>query len=95
MANKQGRIGILVGGGPAPGINSVIAAAVIEAHNSGYEAVGIKNGYEYLVAGDPSQTIELDIDDVTTIHTQGGSILHTSRTNPTKREEDLETCWAK
>jgi 6-phosphofructokinase 1 len=94
MANKQGRIGILVGGGPAPGINSVIAAAVIEAHNSGYEAVGIKNGYEYLVAGDPSQTIELDIDDVTTIHTQGGSILHTSRTNPTKREEDLETCVA-
>jgi ATP-dependent phosphofructokinase / diphosphate-dependent phosphofructokinase len=94
MANKQGRIGILVGGGPAPGINSVIAAAVIEAYNSGYEAIGIKNGYEHLVDGDITQTIDLELDDVTTIHTQGGSILHTSRTNPTKREEDLETCVA-
>ena len=94
MANKNGRIGILVGGGPAPGINSVISAAVIEAVHSGYEAVGIKNGYEYLVKGDTSQTVNLDIDDVATIHTSGGSILHTSRTNPTKRAEDLETCVA-
>ncbi|HIF72242.1 MAG TPA: 6-phosphofructokinase [Dehalococcoidia bacterium] len=94
MAKKNGRIGILVGGGPAPGINSVIAAAVIEAVNSGYEAVGFKNGYEFLVKGDTSQNVELGIDDVTTIHTQGGSILHTSRTNPTKRVEDLETCVA-
>jgi 6-phosphofructokinase 1 len=92
MANKNGRIGILVGGGPAPGINSVIAAAVIEAVNSGYEAVGFKNGYEFLVKGDTSQIVDLGIEDVTTIHTQGGSILHTSRTNPTKRAEDLETC---
>jgi 6-phosphofructokinase 1 len=94
MANRHGRIGILVGGGPAPGINSVIAAAVIEAVNSGYEAVGIMNGYEFLVKGDTSQTIDLKLEDVTTIHTQGGSILHTSRTNPTKREQDLETCVA-
>ena len=94
MGNKQGRIGILVGGGPAPGINSVISAAVIEAVISGHEAVGIKNGYEFLVDGDTTQTVDLTIDDVTTIHTQGGSILHTSRTNPTKRKEDLETCVA-
>ncbi len=92
MGNNQGRIGILVGGGPAPGINSVISAAVIEAVISGHEAVGIKNGYEFLVKGDTSQTVDLTIEDVTTIHTQGGSILHTSRTNPTKRQEDLETC---
>ena len=94
MGNNQGRIGILVGGGPAPGINSVISAAVIEAVISGHEAVGIKNGYEFLVKGDTSQTVDLTIDDVSTIHTQGGSILHTSRTNPTKRKEDLETCVA-
>ena len=94
MGNNQGRIGILVGGGPAPGINSVISAAVIEAVISGHEAVGIKNGYEFLVKGDTSQTVDLTIEDVTTIHTQGGSILHTSRTNPTKRKEDLETCVA-
>ena len=92
MAKKPGRIGILVGGGPAPGINSVISAAVIEAVNSNYEAVGIKNGYEILVKGDTSQTVHFDLEDIATIHTQGGSILHTSRTNPTKRDEDLETC---
>ena len=92
MTDRYGRIGILVGGGPAPGINSVISAAVIEAINSGQEAIGIKNGYEYLVKGDTSQIVNLGLDDVATIHTQGGSILHTSRTNPTKRKEDLQTC---
>lgn len=90
--DRYGRIGILVGGGPAPGINSVISAAVIEAINSGQEAIGIKNGYEYLVKGDISQVVDLGLDNVATIHTQGGSILHTSRTNPTKRKEDLQTC---
>ena len=94
MASRQGRIGILVGGGPAPGINSVISAAVIEVVNSGLEAVGIKNGYESLVKGDTTQTVDLAIPDVSNIHTQGGSILHTSRTNPTRRPEDLETCVA-
>ena len=94
MASRRGRIGILVGGGPAPGINGVISAAVIEAVNSGYEAVGIKNGYEFLVKGDTSQTVDLTIPDVSTIHNQGGSVLHTSRTNPTRSPEDLETCLA-
>ncbi len=94
MVNSNRRIGILVGGGPAPGINSVISAAVIEAVNSKHEAVGIKNGFEFLVKGDTSQTVDLGIEDVSTIHTQGGSILHTSRTNPTRRAEDLQTCVA-
>ena len=84
MAISRGRIGILVGGGPAPGINSVISAAVIEAAISKHQAVGIKNGYEFLVKGDTSQTVDLTLNDVATIHTQGGSILHTSRTYPTK-----------
>jgi len=91
-SNNQGKIGILVGGGPAPGINSVISAAVIQARLLGYEVIGIKNGYEYLVKGDTSQVVDLDIEDVSTIHTRGGSILHTSRTNPTKRKDDLATC---
>ncbi|MEE8151951.1 MAG: 6-phosphofructokinase, partial [candidate division NC10 bacterium] len=38
-------LGILVGGGPAPGINSVISAATIEARNSGLEVVGIYDGF--------------------------------------------------
>ena len=41
MAVKSGRIGILVGGGPAPGINSVIAAATIRAVLRGYEVLAI------------------------------------------------------
>ena len=90
--HSLGSIGILVGGGPAPGINSVISAAVIEAERLGYEVIGINNGYEYLVKGDVTQTVKLTTDDVSTIHTRGGSILHTSRTNPTKRAEDLKTC---
>ena len=56
------KIGILVGGGPAPGINSVIAAAAIEAINSGFQPIGIKNGYEYLVKKDINHTINLEIE---------------------------------
>jgi len=42
------KVGILCGGGPAPGINSVIAAATIEAVNSGWEVVGILDGFSHL-----------------------------------------------
>ncbi|MBA31221.1 MAG: 6-phosphofructokinase [Chloroflexi bacterium] len=84
------KIGILVGGGPAPGINSVIAAAAIEAINSGYKPVGIKNGYQHLVKTDITQTVNLDVESVTKIYKQGGSILNTSRTNPAKSKSDLK-----
>ena len=81
------RVGILCGGGPAPGINSVISAATIEARNSGWEVVGILDGFEHLIAGDASQTLPLNIADVSRIHQTGGSILFTSRANPTVRDE--------
>ena len=83
------KIGILVGGGPAPGINSVIAAAAIEAINSGFQPIGIKNGYEYLVKKDIIHTINLEIESVAKIYKLGGSILNTSRTNPAKSSSDL------
>jgi 6-phosphofructokinase 1 len=86
------RIGILVGGGPAPGINGVIASAAIEALNSGLEVVGIYNGYEYLARGDHSHVVRLELDDVSRIHATGGSILRTSRTNPAKDEATLARC---
>jgi 6-phosphofructokinase 1 len=86
------RIGILVGGGPAPGINGVIASAAIEALNSGLEVVGIYNGYEYLARGDHSHVVRLALDDVSRIHSTGGSILRTSRTNPAKDEATLTRC---
>ncbi|HYB90599.1 MAG TPA: diphosphate--fructose-6-phosphate 1-phosphotransferase [Candidatus Binataceae bacterium] len=89
MPQKQ-TLGILVGGGPAPGINGVIAAATIEAINSGLRVVGIQQGYYWLARGDASHAAELQISDVSRIHFTGGSILGTSRTNPARERESLE-----
>jgi 6-phosphofructokinase 1 len=84
-------LGILVGGGPAPGINSVISSATIEARNSGMRVIGIQDGFEHLIEGDASHSRELTIEDVSRIHSQGGSILGTSRANPTRDPEALDT----
>ena len=89
--STSGTLGILVGGGPAPGINSVISSATIEARNSGMKVIGIYDGFEHLIAGDLSHTRELTIEDVSRIHSQGGSILGTSRANPTKDAQALDT----
>ncbi len=86
------KLGILVGGGPAPGINGVIASATIEAINNGLTVLGIYDGYLHLAKGDTSQVHELVIDDVSRIHFTGGSILRTSRTNPAKDEATLQQC---
>jgi len=83
------RLGILVGGGPAPGINGVIAAATIEAINSGCDVVGILDGYRWIVKGDTTHVKGLTIEDVSRIHFTGGSILRTSRTNPAKDADSL------
>ena len=74
-------VGIIVGGGPAPGINGVISAATIEAINEGKEVVGIVGGFKGLFEG-TSRIIPLTIDDVSRIHATGGSILRTSRDAP-------------
>jgi 6-phosphofructokinase len=86
---KNNCLGILVGGGPAPGINGVISAITLEARTRAHRVVGIYNGFELLMKGDISQVKELNHDDVSRIHFQGGSILNTSRANPTKKKEDL------
>jgi 6-phosphofructokinase len=88
--SKQETLAILVGGGPAPGINGVIASATIEAINLGLRVVGLRDGYRWLVKGDTSHAVELQIEDVSRIHFTGGSILRTSRTNPARDEESLE-----
>ncbi len=87
MAEK---LGILVGGGPAPGINSVINAVTIEAINNGVEVLGIYDGFEHLMKGRTDMVRPLSISDVSRIHTEGGSILRTSRANPTRNPEDLQ-----
>jgi ATP-dependent phosphofructokinase / diphosphate-dependent phosphofructokinase len=81
--------GILVGGGPAPGINGVIGAATILARRQGARVLGILDGFRWLMAGDGSHAVELRISQVSRIHLLGGSILRTSRANPTKQPEDL------
>ena len=89
MNGDEGRVGILMGGGPAPGINSAISAATIESVNQGYEVVGILDGFSHLMEGRTDMVLPLSIADVAQIHHRGGSILRTSRANPTRREEHL------
>jgi 6-phosphofructokinase 1 len=68
----------------------VISAATIEARNSGWDVVGILDGYQHLIDGDASHIEALGITDVSRIHVTGGSILFTSRANPTMRDESAE-----
>ncbi len=78
------RIGIIVGGGPAPGINAVIGAATIEAINRGMEVIGFYDGFKWLCSEsfDPLRHArKLEIPEVARIHFTGGSILRTSRTS--------------
>src|SRR6266567_4071119 len=89
MPDSQ-RVAILCGGGPAPGINSVIGAATIRAIVSGVSVVGIRDGFKWLMQGDTSCAVPLSIDAVSRIHFTGGSYLGISRANPTKDERHLE-----
>lgn len=82
-------LAILVGGGPAPGINGVIAAATIEARNHGVRVLGCYDGFKWLARGDTSHVAEIEIEEVSRIHFDGGSILRTSRENPTRSTEAL------
>ena len=84
MSAENTRVGILVGGGPAPDINSTISSATIESVNSGFEVIGIYDGFYHLMDGRTDMVRPLRIPDVSRIHSQGGSILRTSRANPTR-----------
>jgi 6-phosphofructokinase 1 len=84
------RLAILVGGGPAPGINSVISAATIRGVLEGIEVVGIRDGFEWIMRGDIEHVVALDIDDVSRIHFRGGSHIGISRANPTLDPQHLE-----
>src|SRR6202022_617757 len=84
------RLAILVGGGPAPGINSVIGAATIRARLEGLDVVGIRDGFQWLMAGDIQHVVPLTIDAVSRIHFRGGSFIGISRANPTANPMHLE-----
>jgi len=85
------RIGILTGGGDVPGLNSVIKSVVYRGYEYDCEMVGIRKGWEgltHLDIDDPASKSRyvwfLDRDNTRTIDRSGGTVLHSSRTNPSK-----------
>ena len=90
------RIGILTGGGDVPGLNSVIKSVVYRSTELGYEVLGIRRGWRGLThlrlgpALDRDHVMPLDRANTRTIDRTGGTMLHTSRTNPARLPvEDL------
>jgi 6-phosphofructokinase len=84
------KLAILVGGGPAPGINSVIGAATIRGRLEGVEVLGIRDGFQWIMRGDIDHVVPLTIHEVSRIHFRGGSHLGISRANPTTDPQLLE-----
>jgi len=84
------KLAILVGGGPAPGINSVIGAATIRAVLEGMDVIGVRDGFDGLMRGDIEHVTPLTIDVVSRIHFRGGSHIGISRANPTSDPKHLE-----
>src|SRR5438093_7580550 len=83
------KLAIVVGGGPAPGINSVIGAATIRARLEGVEVLGIEDGFEWIMQGNVDHVKPLDIDGVSRIHFRGGCHIGISRANPTLSPDSL------
>ena len=92
MNAEKVRLGILVGGGPAPGINSAISACTLEAISRGAEVYGILDGFSHLIDGSTDHVIPLKASDVAFINSEGGAILRTSRANPTRNPDHLKNC---
>src|SRR6267378_680001 len=97
--NGRRRIGILTGGGDVPGLNSVIKSVVYRATEIGDEVIGIRRGWEGLThlrfdpAPDPHYVVGLDRTNTRTIDRTGGTMLHTSRTNPRKMTAPSVPAW--
>jgi 6-phosphofructokinase len=93
------RIGILTGGGDVPGLNSVIKSVVYRATELGYEVVGIRRGWEGLTHQrrgpelDPEYVRVLDRTNTRAIDRTGGTVLHSSRTNPRKMSRSNLPPW--
>src|SRR5215510_84329 len=86
----RSNLAILAGGGPAPGINSVISAATIRGVLESVEVVGLRDGFEWIMQGDIDHVTPLTIEGVSRIHFLGGSHIGISRANPSKNPQHLE-----
>jgi 6-phosphofructokinase 1 len=94
MSASRPIVGMLVGGGPAPGINSVIGAVTIRSILGGSEVLGFVDGFKWLMEGSTGHVHPLSIEEVSRIHFRCGSHLGTSRANPTKKAEHLDQVLA-
>ena len=92
--SAKDKIGILTGGGDVPGLNPVIKSVVYRATEMGRQVIGIRRGWEGLTHMDPAQGEDseyirpLTRENTRTIDRTGGTVLHTSRTNPRKMAAD-------
>ncbi|HSL97813.1 MAG TPA: 6-phosphofructokinase [Candidatus Deferrimicrobiaceae bacterium] len=93
------RIGILTGGGDVPGLNSVIKSVTYRATELGMEVLGIRRGWEGLTHVKPGGDLDpdylrpLDRKNTRTIDRTGGTVLHTSRTNPARMKASSLPAW--
>jgi 6-phosphofructokinase 1 len=93
------RIGVLTGGGDVPGLNSVIKSVTYRATELGIEVIGIRRGWEGLTHVEPGDDLDpdylrpLDRRNTRTIDRTGGTVLHTSRTNPARMKQESLPPW--
>ncbi|MHA1444587.1 MAG: 6-phosphofructokinase [Candidatus Hodarchaeales archaeon] len=80
-------IGILTGGGDCPGLNSVIYGVLLKAADAGYRVIGIQKGWKGFLE---LRTCELDVTALDDLHTVGGTLIYTSRTNPYKAAKSIK-----
>jgi ATP-dependent phosphofructokinase / diphosphate-dependent phosphofructokinase len=83
-------VGILTGGGDAPGLNAAIRAVARSALAAGDTVVGVRNGWAGLTGN--GDLVEMSRSEFSGILQLGGTILGTSRVNPMKREGGLDEC---
>jgi 6-phosphofructokinase len=94
MIMDKKRIGILTGGGDVPGLNAVIKTVTYRSSENNIEVIGLRRGWEaltHLNLDDPASrrryVVALDRENTRTIDRRGGTMLHSSRTNPSKMKK--------
>src|SRR2546429_6069157 len=85
------RVGILTGGGDAPGLNAAIRGVARRAFQLGHQVSGIKNGWAGAMSGDMSDLTPADVRGILPL---GGTVLGTSRTNPLKEVDGTKRVLA-